>query len=281
MSAPAPSRRRWRRLTALAFVASVVAYLILVLLVRPSNDRNWAADQQRTASADFAGPVVRLHNVRNALYRSTTDFDVRWEDRTIDLRELDSLWFIVEPFAEWRGPAHTFMSFGFRGGEYLGISIEIRKEVGENFSPLLALFRQYELMYVIGDERDLIGLRANFRHDDVYLYKIRATPEQMRQLLVSMLERTNQIGRSPEFYNTLTNTCASNIATHVNAMVPGRIPWSYKTLLPAFADDLGFDLGLIDTTLPRDQYRAAHRINDLAKIHADSATFSRDIREGQ
>ena len=253
--------------------------MLLIVLVRPSNDRGWSPDTERTASAVFIDDLVKIKNVRNAQYRSTTDFDARWEDRTYDLKKLESVWFIVEPFSDWRGPAHTFLSFGFGNGEYVAISIEIRKEKGESFSPLGGLLRQYELIYIIGDERDLIGLRANYRHDEVYLYKVKATPEKMRELFVSMLERASQVAQHPEFYNTLTNTCTTNIVEHINVIAPGRIPFSYKTLLPAYSDQLAFDLGLIDTLLPSDQYRAAHQINKQAKLHAESTDFSEAIRK--
>jgi hypothetical protein len=185
---------------------------------------------------------------------------------------------VVEPFASWRGPAHTFLSFGFSDGQYLAISAEIRKERAETFSPLKGLLRQYELIYVVGDERDLIGLRANHRRDDVYLYPVRTTPASMRALLMSMLDRVNALAAQPEFYNTLSNSCTSNIVDHIDLIAPGRVPFSVKTLLPAYADDLAFDLGLIDTTLPRDNYRAAHRINDLALAYADREDFSTGIR---
>jgi Domain of unknown function (DUF4105) len=262
----------------LIFVLAIVSYLVLIAVIRPSNGRDWAADQERLPSALFVGDSVQIKNVRNARYRSTSDFDVAWEDRRYDIGKLESVWFIVEPFSHWRGPAHTFLSFGFGNGEYIAISVEIRKEKGESFSPLSGVLRQYELTYVVGDERDLIGLRANHRQDDVYLYKVRATPEKMRELFVSMLNRANQLVREPEFYNTLTNTCTTNIVDHINVIAPGRIPLSYKTFLPAYSDDLTYDLGLIETTLPREQYRAAHRINELAKRYADTAQFSQAIR---
>ena len=171
------------------------------------------------------------------------------------------------------------MSFGFSDSEYIAISVEIRKEKGESFSPLGGLLRQYELIYIVGDERDLIGLRANYRHDDVYLYKMKATKEQVRELFVSMLKRTNRVAQHPEFYNTLTNTCTTNIVDHIDVIAPGRIPFSYKTLLPAYSDELAFDLDLIDTSLPSDQYRAAHQINEQAKLHAGNADFSEAIRK--
>ncbi len=278
MKSPTPKKRRFLRTAARISVIAIAAYLALVVLVRPSNDRDWSPDTERTATAVINQDFVDIANVRNANYRSTTDYDVRWENRRYDLRKLESVWFVVEPFSDWRGPAHTFLSFGFANGEYIAISVEIRKEKGESFSPVGGLLRQYELIYVIGDEHDLIGLRANYRHDDVYLYKMRATPEQVRELFVSMLERTNQVAANPEFYNTLTNTCTTNIVEHINSMVPDRIPLSYKTLLPAYSDELAFDLGLIDTALSRDTFRAAHKINEMAKRHANDTDFSTAIR---
>ena len=278
MMTGAPGTRRWRRWTLISLSVVLCAWLLLVILVRPSNDRDWNADQARVATAEINGDRVRVHNVRHVHYRTTEDFDVQWQERTYDLAQLESVWFIVEPFADWRGPAHTFLSFGFAGGDYVAISVEIRKERGESFSPLLGVLRQYELAYVIGDERDLIGLRANHRKDDVYLYPVRTTSARIRTLFVAMIERANAVAAEPEFYNTLGNNCTSNIVDHINVLVPDRIPFSYKTFLPAYADDLAFDLGLIDTDLPRDQFRMPHRINDLAAQHADSAEFSAAIR---
>lgn len=269
---------RWLKLSLAALALAALALLLLVAPLRPSNERDWAADQSRLASAVINRDVVRISNLRNAVYRTSSDFNVRWESRSYDLSQLDSVWFMVEPFADWRGPAHTLLSFGFADGQYLAISVELRKERGESFSPLMGLLRQYELVYVMGDERDLVGLRANHRKDDVYLYPIRATAEGRRSLLLSMLERANALIEQPEFYNTLTNTCTSNIVDHIELIAPGRIPLSFKTLLPGYADDLAFDLGLIDTELPRESFRAAHQINDLARQHADNAGFSAGIR---
>lgn len=278
MTALIPRRHLIRRSLIALVVATIVGYLLLVGFVHPSNERDWSPDQQRLATAEFSGDSVRVRNVRNTFYRSTTDYDVHWEDRSYDLGRLESVWFVVEPFATWRGPAHTFLSFGFGNGEYVALSVEIRKEQGESFSPLRGLLRQYELTYIVGDERDLIGLRANHRHDDVHLYPTRITPEAARTLFVSMLERANVLAAQPEFYNTLTNTCTTNIVDHVNLITPEPIPFSYKTVLPAYSDDLAFDLGLIDTKLPREQFRAAFRINDLALEHADSSAFSEATR---
>jgi len=140
------------------------------------------------------------------------------------------------------------------------------------------MLKQYELMYVVGDERDLIKLRTNYRKDDVYLYPVRATAEQRRTLFVSMLRRANALRERPEFYNTLTNTCTTNIVRHVNEISPRRVPLSFKVLLPGYSDQLAYDLGLIDTDLPFEQARQRYRVNARALQFADSARFSTLIR---
>ena len=267
---------------AIALVAvsarGAAAFAAGVLRRHPSNDRNWSADQRELATARFAGDSVFVHNVRNVHYRTMQDFDVRYEDRAYDLRRLQSVWFIVEPFSGMKGPAHTFVSYGFDDGQYVAISVEIRKEVGESFSPWRGASRSYELTYVVGDERDLIGLRANFRHDSVYLYRTTATPSKARQMFVSMLSRADTLATRPEFYNTLTSTCTTNIVRHVNEISPKRVPFSFKTLLPAYADELAYRVGLLDTTVAFETLRARAKINARAAAYADSAGFSRLIR---
>ncbi len=235
-------------------------------------------DQARLPRVELEGRRVRVHNLRHARYRSTSDYDVAWEERTYDLDRLRSAWFAVEPFAGWKGPAHTLMSFGFEGNDYLAVSVELRKEKGEEFSPWKGLVRQYEIMYVLGDERDLIGLRTNHRRDRVYLYPVRAPRERIEQMLVGMLRRANHLAEEPEFYNTFTSSCTTNIVRHVNELVPGRVPWSYKVLLPGYSDELAYDLGLIDTDLPFEEAQRHFRIDEKAQRLGDREDFSAAIR---
>ena len=262
----------------------VVFLLFQIFGPRPSNDRDWTPDQERLPRVEIEGRRVRVHNLRHARYRSTHDYDVAWEERTYDLDRLRSAWFMVEPFSDFKGPAHTLMSFGFDGleeetDEYLAISVELRKEKGEEFSPLKGLFRQYELMYVLGDERDLLQLRTSHRRDEVYLYPVRAPRERIEQMLVSMLRRANHLAEEPEFYNTLTSSCTTNIVSHVNELVPGRVPWwSYRIMLPSYSDELAYDLGLIDTDLPFEEAKRRFRIDQKAQRIGDREDFSAAIR---
>ena len=282
-----PTRRFVRSLVWLLGVtaACFVAWLLLVGTKRPSNDRDWTEDGAQLPLARFDGRRVHVMNVRNFDYTATDKWTPRWELRTYDLDQLRSVWFIVEPFSSIRGPAHTFVSFGFGDGDsahYVGISVEVRKEKGEHYHPVPALFRHFELMYVVGDERDLVRLRSNFRRDSVFLYRVNTTPERARELFVSMLERANALRQQPEFYNTITNTCTTNIVRHVDTLVPGRVPrWSYKVLAPAYADELAYDLGLIDTSKTFAEVRRAALINPVAQAANTDPRFSQLIRRGK
>lgn len=261
----------------LAVIAAGIGVLIAgARLIQPSNDRDWSVDQAILPYAEIDPPFVTIHRIRNFDYQSVDRYTPSYYDKTFDLRRLESLWFIVEPFGQ-PGAAHTFVSFGFADDEYVAISIEIRKEKGESFSALKGLLRQYEIMYVIGDERDLIRLRTNFRKDPVYLYRVNAPQEKMEAMFLSMVTRANALHEHPEFYNTLTNTCTTNLVRHVNAIAPERVPRSLAVLLPSNSDKLAYDIGLLDQTFTFDETRRRALINE--KAAGAGADFSRRIRE--
>ena len=258
-------------------ILALLPFLYVWIFVRPSQNRDWSVDQRILPRAVISGNKVTIENVRNFSYQSETEYQPRYETRTYDLDKLDSIWFLVERFGDTPGVAHTLISFGF-GDEFVAISVEIRKERGESYSPWKGLLRQYELMYVIGEERDLIGLRTNYRRDVVYLYPGRTTPDKMRHAFVDMVRRANKLADEPEFYNTLTSTCTTNIVRHVNTIAPKRVPFSYKVLLPAYSDRLAFDLGLIPNDKPFEAVQAAHRIDLIAQKAGVGPDFSKVIR---
>ena len=259
-------------------VLVVVAYAVLVLIIRPSNDRDWATDQAVLPYAEINGTQVSIHNIRNFSYTSTHDYTPSYYDATFDLDKIKNIYFVVEPFSGYVGAAHTFLSFEFEGDRFVSISVEIRKEKGESFSAVKGILRQYELTYVIADERDVVKLRSNYRHDKVFVYPVKTTPEKMRAVFLSMIERANKLKEKPEFYNTLVSNCTTNIAKHVNRISPKRVPWDITFLLPEEADRYVYKLGLIDNELPFEETRTAHFINDLAEQYADSNDFSLKIR---
>jgi len=257
----------------------LIIFVSWSIIVRPSNNRNWSSDQKVLSYYEKEGDLIHVYNIRNFTYRSTTDYDINYYNKTFDLNNLDSVDYIVEPFSDWEGSAHTFVSFGFKDDEYLAISIEIRKDVGETFSGFKGLFKQYEIMYVLGDEKDLVKLRSNYRKDDVFIYPINTTKEKIEMMLLGMLDRANKLKDQPEFYNTITNTCTTNIVKHVRTISHGRVPRSLKVLAPGYSDRLAYDIGLINTNLSFKEIRAYYRINERAEKYANDPEFSKKIRE--
>jgi len=263
------------------FATTAVAAVGVVLVTRrPATDRDWAVDQSRLSEVTFDGPRVHVANVRTFRYRSEMDFEPGWSERTWDLRQVATAWLVLAPFSRaWRGPAHAFVSFGFDDSTYLAISIEARRERDEHYGLLRGLAREFELMYLVGDERDLIGRRA-LGEFDVYLYPIRAPRDRIRKVLIDMLERAERLRLHPEFYNTLTDNCTSNLVRHVNRVVPGRIPLGPRLLFPGYVDEVAAGLGLVDGASALSAVRARYRITGRARAALDDPAFSRLIRAG-
>jgi hypothetical protein len=271
-------KTRCERFAALYLAACLFSCLTGCKAFAPSNDRDWAADQAVLSTAEFAGDEVQVCNVRFCNYHTSDNYDLRHEDRTYRLADLETVDFIVVPFGDMPNLAHTMLSFGFKGENYLAVSVEIRKEKGERYSALKGLLRQYELMYVVADERDLIKVRSNLRLEDVYIYRAKATPAQARDLFVDVMRRVNKLAAEPEFYDAVTNNCTTNIVQHINHLSPGRIQYSAKVLLPGHSDRLAYDLGLIESDTDFERTRLRARINELAYAHRDSPDFSAMIR---
>ncbi|CAN5160236.1 hypothetical protein BH23GEM2_BH23GEM2_13110 [soil metagenome] len=265
----------------MALLLAAVAFGAAALTsVEPSGERDWISQQAVLPSVAFDGDSVHIRKVRNFSYTGESEFTRGYYDRSYDLSKLESAWFVLTPFyGWWRGPGHTLVSFGFSDSTFLAISVEARRENGEEYGPLKGLFRKYELMYVIGDERDLIGLRGRFGTYPVYLYPIRGEPARMRQVFVEMLTRAEQLHGRPEFYNTLTNNCTSNVVAHVNGVARGRVPGGIKTILPGYTDEVAHRLGLIDTELDIEKARLRFAVNERARRYHDDPTFSWRIRE--
>ncbi len=263
----------------LPFAVAFVALLAWWSTIEARNDRAWQDDVAVMPLAEINADVITLRNIRNFNYSSETDHTPRWYDKTVHMRQLDTLDLIA---VYWMGDAiaHTMLSFGF-AGEQIAISIEIRKEQGETYSTLAGIFRRYELFYVVADERDLIGLRTGYRDppEDVYLYRVNIPRENIRRLFLQYVTKINELHERPEFYNTATTNCTTNIVTHVRAFQE-RVPLSWKMLLSGYFPDLVYERGKLDQSLPFDALRRQSHINERARAADGADDFSRRIREG-
>ena len=260
----------------------VFAGLYLVVLVgwsfiKPSHDREWRQDVAVMPRATIEGDRVRITGVRNFDYRSRDDFTVRYEEREVSLSHLTGLDFFISYWMP--GPVgHTFLSFIFDNAPPLNISIETRPEVHEGFDPLASLFKKYELIYVVGEERDIVGVRTNFRDEDVYFYRLRVPAENARQLLQVYLERINQLADQPEFYHLLSNSCTINIVRYAN-LVGRSGDFDFRHYLNGWVDRYFYDVRLLDATFPFPELRRRSRVNDAVPSSEATEEFSQQIRE--
>ncbi len=247
-------------------------------MFKPSNNRPWKANMAVLPYARLRGDHVKVYNVRNCSYIDEDTYVLNYEDRSYELDDLESLDFIICPFAGAPSLAHTMLSFGFRDGRFLAISVEVRLEEGEAYSTIGGTMRQFEIMYVVADERDVIRLRTDIRKGDVYVYRSRATKEQVRALFVDVLKRVNTLKKHPEFYDTLMNNCTSNIVAHINRIAPGTIAWDPTSLLTGYSDRTAYSLGLLVDYGSFEETRRRAHVNSLAARFRDDPHFSERIR---
>ncbi|HSF57320.1 MAG TPA: DUF4105 domain-containing protein, partial [Candidatus Binatia bacterium] len=254
--------------------------VILFLRIAASNDRDWQPDVTVTPHATVDGDLVTIRGVRNFDYRSESDFTPRWEDRTYDLRKLDSA-DIIAVYWAGKAVAHIMVSFGFQDEDYLAVSIETRKEKGESYSSLAGFFRQYELYYVVADERDVIRVRTTYRQpqEDVYIYRTRVPQINIRRSFLDYIQAMNDMRVHPRFYNTLTTNCTTTILMHTR-MNPESPPMSWKVLLSGYVPDYLYELGRIDTAKPFAELEKLCRVNERAHAADKDASFSQRLRQG-
>jgi len=249
--------------------------------VRASNERDWKQPVALLPYASISGDLVTVRHIRNFAYRTSDDYTVAYYDRTFDLRQLATL-DLIASYWMGRAVAHVFLSFGFGAQGQLAISIERRDERGADYSTLRGLFKNYELIYVVADERDVIRLRTNIRTDpaeDVYLYQVRTGTEDIRRLFLEYLREINALRERPAFYNTLTANCTANVWLHAR-VIGERLPYSWKILLSGFVPEYLYERGALDDSLPFARLHDLSRVNDIARGLPADADFSRRLRVG-
>ncbi|SHO42653.1 lipoprotein N-acyltransferase Lnb domain-containing protein [Desulfopila aestuarii] len=249
------------------------------LLIPPSNNRSWQPDVTILPWAEVSENTATVHNIRNVEYRTETDYTVRHYDRSFDLTTLQSLdLFLVY----WGSPsiAHTMLSFGFANGSYLSFSIETRKEVGEEYSAVKGFFKQFELTYVVADERDIVRLRTNYRQgEDVYLYRLDVPMDFARKVLLDYLKEINSLKDHPEWYRAIFTNCTTSILRHTTPFNPNpRFDWRF--IVNGYLDEMLYERGLIDKSLPFAELKERSLINRQARLADQADDFSHLIRAG-
>lgn len=261
-------------------VALCLLATLRFLALTPSNERDWHPAQSVTAWAEVVGDTVTLHHVRNSEYRTEQDYDLRLETRRVRLSKLHCIdMFLCYWGSEWL--AHPIMSFQFEDSPPICFSIETRRERSESYSTFAGLFRQYELYYAVGDERDFVRLRTDVREgEDAYLFRLAVEPERAQRIFLDYLKALNALHREPRFYNVLTNNCTTNIRAHVVATDERPRPWDWRILLPGKLDELIAMRSGFASPLPLGQLKRRGHVDPISARIGNPADFSRRIRAG-
>jgi len=269
----------WRPRVLPAYAILFGSILTWWVLIRPSNERLWQPDVAKLAYATFNGDKITVHNIRNFAYRSEFDYQPAYYTKTYDLNRLEGMDLIA---VYWMGPAiaHTILSFCFGGNEHLAVSIEARKEQNEGYSTIKGFFRQFELIYIVADERDVIRLRTNYRKDppeQVYLYRLQGPLENARRLFLEYMRKINALNVEPEFYNTLLDNCTTVIwlNTRIN---PEHLPFSWKILLSGYLPEYLYEFHRLDSRIPFSELQQRAHINSRAQAADLASDFSTRIR---
>lgn len=273
-------RNDWRALAALAL--PFAAILTWFILIAPSNDRVWSPEMAQLLTYTRDGDTITVKNVRNFNWTGPDKADEKWETRTYALSDLKSVDVLS---LYWKGPriAHTYFSFVWANGEALSLSVEIRKEVDETYSPVAGFFKAYELSILAGDERDFYGWRIHFPKEDLQRFRTRANTQEAGKLLITLLDAANDLAAKPEFYNTLTENCTTEVWMLTDALDLGK-PLDWRMFASGYLPDFLHDLKILDTTRPIAELREhAHTMPAVRKAMADGLTgpaFSSAIRAG-
>lgn len=255
--------------------------LLALFCIHPRADRNWAEDMQYSVQVDFVKGVATLHNVRDFFYQSETEFTPSWVTRRIPLTGLHKVWLGVEQISAWEGVAHIFITFEYQDesgeSDAIAVSAEVHREVGEEFSVQEGLFRNFELAYVVGTERDLIGLRTHVRNDPVRLYPLKIGREAVQRMFEDVMQRAMDLQEKPEFYHTISNNCASNMLYHLNKLAPIPISkWDKRIIFSGLVDRIVFALKIVPGVNSLKELRQQYLV-DISRFDMDE-NYSKCLR---
>jgi hypothetical protein len=260
--------------------------------IKRKTRNDWCDDNKILAYTKFDEKnhnLIHIKNIRNFTYFKDGTHKINHYDKTFDLNKLKQAYYIVQPFAFFKLVAHTFVSFEFEDNNFLSISVEIRKKKNEkklSFKELYlkGLFNKYELIYVVGDEKDVIKYRTNYLLESINLYPLNTTKQINQTLFLDMIKRVNKLKIKPEYYNPIYNNCTTNIVRHVNKIRDKKINiFSLSILFPGLTGRLAHKLNLIK--LPKHIKKSPFKIiqnyfniNSRALKYENYEDFSEKIR---
>jgi hypothetical protein len=247
--------------------------------IQASGKRNWQPEVAETAWTERDGDKITIHNFRNFDYQPGQPARSRWETKVVDLSQLQA----VDLYINFWGSTlicHPIVSFQFGPTDHVAISVETRMAQGQTYSMIRGFFKQFELTYIVADERDVIRVRTNYRHEQLYLYRTSVGSDRARRLFLNYLQSVNAIHGRPQFYNAVTDNCTTNVRTHTAATTAKPAPWDWRMLLNGTVDELVYQNGGFASHLPFAELKQMSLIDAKAQAADQAPDFSERIRIG-
>lgn len=257
--------------------AALLVFSVIVMIKKPSHARDWELGQDRTPKIDIKENKVTISDFRDFSWKESGEAIPKYETREFDLEKIETVDVFISHFSDFEGLAHIFLSFGFSDGKHAVFSVETRREKDEEFSPVKGLFREFEIIYVVGSEKDLVGVRTGPRNERIYLYPTIATAEKSKELFLKVAEDVNHVYENPKFYNTLLSNCTNVITRRVEDISDLEFPFTYKTILPGYFDEVMYEMNLIPKKDSFEETKKVFQI-DNAKVDRNSMEYEKQIR---
>jgi hypothetical protein len=245
----------------------------------PPANRDWQPDVAQTAWTEKDGDRITIHNLRDFDYETGMPTKPRWETKTVDLRQLQA----VDLFINFWGSTticHPIVSFQFGPNDHVAFSVETRMAEGQSYSMVRGFFKQYQLVYIVADERDVVRVRTNYRHEQLYLYRTSVQPDRARKIFLDYLKTVDALHARPQFYNAITSNCTTNVRTHITATTAKPASWDWRMLINGTVDELVYERGGFASHLPFAELKEKSLIDEKAQAADRAADFSERIRAG-
>lgn len=227
---------------------------------KPSQERDWDTSVAVLPWVQREGEVVTIGDIRNFEYRSLEDCTPRYETRRFHLANLKAADLIL---FTWACPlmGHPVLVFDFGADGRICMSIEARYQKGQPYSILRSFYRQYELIFVAADERDVILRRTKCDQDqEALLYHFNASVDELRRAFLDYIEAIASLRDTPRWYHSL---CA-NCTTSFYRLRHSRIRCDWRVVANGRLDKALYNAGRLDQSLPFQELRRLARINDIA-----------------
>ncbi|MEM1237584.1 MAG: DUF4105 domain-containing protein [Pseudomonadota bacterium] len=261
-----------------AFTVAAAALLIWWNTLEPPTTGDWSREVAQQTTGTIEGDILTLSDVRNFTWRSLTDFDESWEERTYDLSQINSVDLLM---SYWAGPhmGHLMITFGFEDGRYLTWSNEVRRSTDASFSPLADFFKTNPIAIIAAEEQDVVGYRSNIQEARVHVFRLADQGDEARSLLAAYVAAANAVAEEPQWFNSLFSNCSRSVVT-LTRSIGIDLPLDFRVLVNGYLPEYLYDLGALDRSVSIEELYELGDITERAAEAWQTPGYSDAIRVG-